>query len=350
MWRKSLLLAALLVVIGNIFGCSALPSTSSDTDNSTGNSVGGTETGNAEDTTTLKALAISDSIDAIAVALKTAVSQGRLLLTNTSSLCANDVGASETITCDDTTHTANIIADFASGCEIGTAFTITGKRYNNWINMGDTSCSSPTGRPYFTRAFRGAGARQILSTDEIPVSGECNTPQTADIVALPAGDILNITACATFDYANYASVDTLQSVEESLAIPFEHRVRENSSGDTVYDHQISTATPLDITLAKTDAQDFPTQLINTGIVTVVNNVSHFTVQNTFANVQYDLNTCKCQPVSGSVTSAVTDTRTGASLGTGTITFTAATTGTCDTYDATFDGESITLTLESCGGT
>lgn len=307
-------------------------------------SLGGTETGNTEDKV---ALAMGDSVDSVLVALRVAVGQGELSLTaSAGGTCAD---STQTISCSNTTNLASIAESFDEGCTFSSGLMIAGKRYTSWANMAEGSCPAEDERPYFSAAFRGTGAREIISTDVIPDSVTCNTPATAEVVTFSTGDTLAITACAEFDYSNYQEVDTVQSVLQELTLGYERRLRLNADGTTLYDHSISTPTALEINLAKDSADDYPTQTISSGVVTIANSTDQITTTAVFSDVKYDLNTCRCYPVSGTMTLSATESTTGESLGTGSITFTAATTGTCTSYDAVFNGANITLSLGSCGG-
>jgi hypothetical protein len=182
-------------------------------------SLGGTETGNAED----KAPDITGGIDVVSLALRSAISQGQVTFAATASSCATAV---ETVTCSDTTFDSTIIDDFDGGCSLGNDVTLAGKRYYSWTNMGELSCSyvdDVAGRPYFSRATRGDGAHLVVSTDVIPDSQMCDSPQASDVYTLASGDLLTVTACAEFDFSDFGDVSaTLQTVTETLTIAQEN--------------------------------------------------------------------------------------------------------------------------------
>ncbi|GEM_PF-2535409 len=335
-----------------------------------GSTTGGTETGNAGPETV--APAMGNSIDAVSdLGADNASFTAQLFLrnpphafsfarlwsnmgaayavTDSSGCTESDANVTTTIDCNDTTHSSRIAQDFgSSGCDAGNNITVTGAKYTQWNNMGNTSCVSSSTRPRFFEAVRGSGATQILSTS--PITGtSCDTPSTSIARHFSDGATLSIARCVALAYTNFSSSATARTLTETLNIGSENRIRVASDGTTQYSHSISTPTPLSITMTKTTAQDFPVRTISAGSVRLVHNLAAFTVTSTFTDVKYDYNVCRCQPISGSMAVAVVDNRTGATLGTGTITFTAETTGTCDSLTATYKGAAVTPTVGSCRG-
>ncbi len=334
-----------------------------------GGGIGGTETGNPS--TEGVNHAIANSVDSVStnlssegnglVALHVQKPSIRFYLTKflnpiniayaqlgTGGCSDTDPNISVTITCSDTNHEASIIKGFKSGCDAGNGIIITGKHYNSWFNMGNDSCSS-SGRPKFIQAIQGLGAKQIISTDSIPPNGSCETPMTADIRHFPDGGQLQIIGWAEMDYSNFQSSPSINSVTEKLTIEKTSRIRLNSDGSKLYDHSIFTKTPLSIDLEKKSNQALPTRKIISGEVDTKHNLAKYTVHSVFSNVQYDYNICECHPVSGSVHISVTDDKTGNEIGTGSITFTAITSGICNSFEATYAGQPINLPLGTCHG-
>src|SRR5262249_18375126 len=124
-----------------------------------------------------------------------------------------------TVTCDDTNHTSTTIKDFSGGCDSGGGFTVEGKSYISWFNMGPNSCPAPNPHPLFINAVQGSGTRQIRSTDVIPATGDCDTPQASVDFAFDDGAQLEITQCGILDYLNFTPTGPgSNTVTETLSL------------------------------------------------------------------------------------------------------------------------------------
>lgn len=333
------------------------------------NSTGGTETGNP--TTDGVNLAIANSLDSVSSQLQSDSNTLALLSSRrptgsdylvqmltpirlayadlgTGSCSDSDPAVTVTIDCDEEDHAATMIKDFGSGCAAESGVTITGKRYTTWLNMGEGACVSRTRRPRFYRAIQGAGARQIVATDTITASGSCLNPSTAVTRRFSDGGELQIAGCGEIDYSNIQTTSSGSSATEAMTLS-ENRIRLKPNGDTLFDHTISTPTPMTITISRDISRNFPTRTIASGEIEVSHNLARYTVRSRFEDVQYDYNVCECHPVSGTITVSVTDDTTGTSLGSGRVTFTQTETGNCNSLDATYDGARVSLPLGNCRG-
>ncbi len=321
-------------------------------------STGGTETGNASSSDSVS-LAISNSVDAVSSSLSSDASALSALAVEESSVnagfkeltkCSDDDPEVEVeIECDDTAKTATIIRNFGSGCDAGSGIIVTGKQYVSWLNMGNSACSNGTSRPRLFKATQGTGAKQIISTDTVSNTNTCGTPLTAVTRTFLGGGELNIIGCHELDYSNFQTSSSGDTVTETLTINNESRIRLKTNGSKLFDHTISSPTPLTIDLEKAKGDTLPTRKVTAGEVDVSHNLAKYTVHSIYQNVQYDYRVCPCHPISGSINVTVTDNTSGSTLGTGSITFTETTTGSCDTADATYQGTSVTLSLGSCRG-
>lgn len=325
-------------------------------------STGGTETGNPSDTV---GLAMGNSMDAVSSVLSTdtnaltaltleededeniQVSQMSPVSALTS--CDSDDGLSVSISCSESNHTASIVRDFGSGCEASSGVSVIGAFHNSWFNMGSGACTSSSNRPKIFKAVQGSGAKQVISTGTVPSSGFCETPTTSATRIFSSGGSLQIKGCKLLEYSNYQSSSGTESVTEAVTLSNESRIRLRANGSTVYNHTISTPTPLFFQISKRSGRTSPLRTLSAGTVQVLHNLSGYTVTSSFSNLQYDYNTCRCHPISGSVAVTVTDTQTFQVLGTGSIVFTQTTTGTCDSVTATYQGSSVDLSLGSCRG-
>ncbi len=321
------------------------------------NSTGGTETGNPSDSV---ALAMSDGIDVLSGSLGSdAQTLSALTLEGSGSHSQNpvgdlsaltscdDSGLSTDIACQEENHQASIIRHFGTGCDASDGVTVTGTSYAAWFDLGEAACQNSAQRPNLFSAVQGTGTRQILSTG--PVSSRtCTLPTSSFVILTSASGNTRIRSCRTSDYSGYASSSGTQSFTESLSIN-ENRVRFTRNQDVLFNHTISTSSPLVFAVSKTQSATYPTRTLASGTLRVVHNVAGYTVTHTFTDLRYNYATCRCHPVSGRVDVAVTNTTTGASVGTGVITFTQTTTGQCDTTTATYNDESVTLSLGTCSG-
>lgn len=327
-------------------------------------STGGTETGNPN--TDVVSVAMLSSLDVVSSTLASgsttstaalsleALNEGpdneeisALSLPLSSGGCSeSDSNVQITTTCSESSHTASIIKDL-NDCEGGSNSIVSGTLYTSWYQMGTGSCSSATKRPRFSKAIQGTGARQIISTDALPSDQTCGTPKTPLIRKFIGGTELRETGCRILDYSNFSSAT--ESMTETLTLENINRVKLRSSGAKAFDHTISTPTPLVTTLNIPSSKAIPKRTIQSGEVDVSHNLANFTVHHIYQNVIYDYSVCDCQPIDGSIGVTVTDNKTGSTLGSGTITFTESTTGTCNSVTATYQGQSLSLNLGSCRG-
>lgn len=256
----------------------------------------------------------------------------------------SDPDVTLTVVCSDTDHTATILRDFGAGCNVGDDIIVTGKEYIGWTNMGSPACGEGNTRPNFWTAVQGASAKQLLSTDP----NSPTSPVEAVTRTFSNGSFLKVVGRIIADYSNYQSSGNTQTVEGSVTLPGTSRIKYQSDGVTkIYDHTISTVTPLSIHLENTSGQA-PIRTVVSGEVAVSHNLAEFTVHNTPQNIKYDYNQCECHPVSGVLLLSVTDNNTQEEIGSGSVTFTAEQTGTCDTIDVNYQGRSIRIpTLERC---
>lgn len=316
-----------------------------------GSLTGGTETGNAA----LDAVdnAVTSGVEALSTALGEDPVAGLAALSEAalaSRGCSDeDASTRVTIVCSESTHTATIVKDFERGCRAGDEVVVTGRQHLSWLNMGEGACSRPNKRPRFFKAIQGNGARQVISTGPVPENGFCDSPREALIRNFSSGARLLVTGCKEIGYSNYQSTNTSQSVQERVVIPGEGRIHYKADGSKLFDHTISTPTPLLIEVAKQEEQKFPVRKIASGEISVVHNIARYTVRGIYTDVKYDYNTCPCHPVSGTIQITATDHVTGKGLGTGVVLFKAESTGVCDSYEATFAGQAVTLSLGTCRG-
>lgn len=341
-WKSLAVFAALLPAL-HLAGCL------SSTDE------GGTETGNP--TLENLSLAISDSIDPVSTGLfvdssdQEAVSVEQNLAKNQSSSGCSDTDPIVQVTavCSDSDHTASLAKSFGTGCDAGGGTAVTGTKYLSWFNMGDDSCPSTSSRPRFFKYIQGIGSKEIISTDQVPPGGSCGTPSTAATRLFPAGGQMQITSCTELSYSDFESSSEGFSVTEGMDIASERRLHLLADGSTASDHLISTPIPLTIRLTGTFGVTYPVRDIVSGETSVRNNADQYTVRSVFENLRYDPNVCSCHPISGTVSVTVTDNQTGAALGSGSVVFDAEQAGTCDSVQASYQGEAVSLSLGTCQG-
>jgi len=327
-----------------------------------GGATGGTETGNA--TPSGVGYAVGDSIDTVTgmldsdpdfdtVASLPWQSLPRATAKKHFSFFPSAMAAPACVieaTCDDTNHTSTFIKDFSAGCDTGDGFTVEGKRYISWFDMGPNACTGPTAKPLFLNAIQGDGAHQIHSTDVIPASGTCGTPQTSIDYNFDDGARLEITQCGLLEYLNFVSTGPGEStVTEALSLPFAHRVFLRPNGSKLYDHSLSTPAALQVDLIKDPSQNRPNKTIHSGTVRVVHNIAQFSVDTDYQEVVWDYNQCLCYPVSGTIQFSATNLVTGQSLGSGSLTFDKDSTGSCRIAQANFQGQNLNILLHSCRG-
>ena len=326
--------------------------------------TGGTETGNPTDSV---ALAIGTSIDTLSSsvsadpgtlsALTLSSSEVAALRgsndssddDSTSRSCDTDDDIDVSIACDESGHDASITRNFGTGCSAARGVTLTGGYYATWANMGSTACGNSVSRPRLFEAVRGSGAYQTIATGS-NASSTCDTLPTSAVTQTYAGGAqMRIRSCRRFDYSGYSSSGGTESFQESMRISQESRVRYRTDGQSLFSHRISTPSPLIFSVSKSSVRILPIKRLNSGVVSVEHLSAGYTVTNTFSNLEYDYEVCRCHPISGSVAISVTDTTTGESIGSGTLTFTETTTGQCNTNTATYNGETVTVTLGACRG-
>ncbi|MFO1462855.1 MAG: hypothetical protein U1F66_03695 [bacterium] len=327
-----------------------------------GGATGGTETGNA--TPDGIASAVGDSIDTVSgllnsepdfdsVAGLSFEKPACLAVRRRFSLLPSAIAAPPcvvTATCDETTHTAIFIKDFSLGCDTGDGFTVEGKRYISWFNMGAGACSGPNAKPLFLNAIQGDGARQIRSTDAIPDTGACDMPVTPIAYAFDDGARLEITQCSTLEYANFNSPAPGEgTVRETFELSSSRRVFLRPNGSKLYDHSLLTPSPVVADLVKLPTQNRPNKTIHEGVVRVVHNLAQFSVDTQYQEVVWDYNECRCYPVSGTLTFTVTNLVTGQTQGSGSLTFDKDATGSCRVAQATFGGQTLNIPLHACRG-
>jgi hypothetical protein len=99
---------------------------------------------------------------------------------------------------------------------------------------------------------------------------------------------------------------TKSATGRSIEILGIHYVAEKSATDStkLWDHTVSSASPVDVKI-ETDG----TRLVS-GTVIVQHNLAKFTAKAELADVAFDALKCGCLPISGSVTTTLTGSRTG----------------------------------------
>ncbi len=327
-----------------------------------GGATGGTETGNA--TPSGVGYAVGDSIDTVSGMLNSdpdfdtvaALPWEKLPQRTVKphfSLFRSAYAAPACVveaTCDDVAHTSTFIKDFSNGCDTGDGFTVDGKRYISWFDMGPNSCTGPTAKPIFLNAIQGDGARQLHSTDVIAATGTCGIPQTAIDYDFDDGARLDITQCGEIDYLDFvATGPSAGTVTEQVSLPFAHRVFLRPNGTTLYDHSLSTPEALQVDLIKVPTQNRPNKTIHSGTVRVVHNIAQFSVDTEYQEVVWDYNQCRCYPVSGTIQITATNLVTGQTQGSGSLTFDKDSTGSCRIAQANFQGQSLNILLHACRG-
>ncbi|MBI4212634.1 MAG: hypothetical protein HY540_08355 [Deltaproteobacteria bacterium] len=253
------------------------------------------------------------------------------------------------IACDDASHELKATIDFGAGCRVGNHFNVTGGLHFLWTKMGSPACVfGETERPDFWTAVQGDGSLLFVSTDELPNDGTCGSPKTAITRHFGvAGVRLEVIGCQELAYSDYTADEGAQSVTEILTIPSISRIRYKPHGDKLFDHTVTSPKPLKILVVKDEAKVFPTRLIQEGQIDVSHNVADYTVHTVYHDVQFDRNLCLCYPISGTIEVTATDNISGATRGSGEITFTQTVTGECGSHEATFSGEAIQLPLSLC---
>ena len=343
---KSVVIVSGLFFMMGLAACNAV-----DTSN-TGNITGSTESTETTSSDTSVANAAASGINSANQTLQTSnlglstSTAAALDLNQNGELrlsrgCKDNDDVTVTISCDDTNHTASIIRDFGQeGCKLDDNETKGGQELHQWTNMGNSSCSSRTGRPEFWSAVQGqpgANADLLVSTD--PDSPK--SPKTPLVHTYKNGNFVNMVGYSTVDYSNF-QVGTGNSVDSTLNIPGTSRIAYKKDGVTkVFDHTISTtpSDPMKMTLEK-DKDKAPIRTIHSGELNVSHNLAKFTVSEDFTEVKYDYNECECHPVSGTIAIKVTDNTTSRQIGSGTLTFTGSTTGECGSVNVTYEGRSI----------
>ncbi|GEM_PF-2621413 len=227
---------------------------------------------------------------------------------------------------------------------------VSGAVYLSWSGMGTPACDNGSVQhPRFWVAVQGApvdAAVRVMSTDP----DHPTNPVAAIVRTNGHGGTLQEIGSQTTSFSDYALTGSTQSVNGVLDIPAMSRIRYQADGTTkIFDHTISTPTPLHFTLQASDRENGkPVRTVTSGELDVSHNLAQFTVHSIFDHVKWDYEACDCAPVAGTITLAVTSNDTKKTVGTGTITFTAATTGECGSSDVTYNGATIKLpTPERC---
>ncbi len=150
-------------------------------------------------------------------------------------------------------------------------------------------------------------ARMAEVTSIVRTVGSHTTRTAADGVVLnidtttPSGYDTQITPQVSGGTATIKSASG-----RALDIKGIHYVAQKSATDPtkLWDHSVSTAAPIAVTFEQDGSR------LVSGVVVVEHNLAKFTARAELADVAYDFAKCGCLPISGSITTTLTGSRTG----------------------------------------
>jgi len=187
-------------------------------------------------------------------------------------------------------------------------YTATGSVLFHWSNLTTgTDINKIQSTTKIEQAFYNKELTNYLSDAVISVEGTGTTLLSDN--TLTGGTLSNLPVAHTIEFISVSP----PNIEYNLIISLEHI--KTRSGNTIFDHKVTTVTALDIVTDLT-AQ---TRKIKSGELEVEHVISGFTVDIVYSDVVYSIGDPR--PVSGTLTVTVTGSRTGG----GTITFDGTTT-------------------------
>jgi len=146
-----------------------------------------------------------------------------------------------------------------------------------------------------------------LSGMGLPTSGSVTRTTTNFTRSNPDGSIVAVSSAAFTNYAGTAIgggvTTTFGAGSRSLSINGIHRVRTSALGRTVFDHSVSTTSPLIVTGTRLGGN----RTISSGTVKVDHNLAKFSSTASLAGLSW--NSSCCHPISGVVTFALTGSST-----------------------------------------
>ncbi len=222
--------------------------------------------------------------------------------------------------CNSTAGTKTVISNFA-GCTAG--------RSDEFIFEGQVTLTFDSN----------ATCNTWLSGSGLPTSGSLTRTTTNFARVNPNGSTVTVSSA---NHSNYTGavigggiVTTFGATTRSLTIAGLHRVRTSSAGLLIFDHSVTTTSPI----VASGTRLAGNRVISGGTVKVDHNRAKFSSLANLSGLTW--NSSCCHPISGSVTFSLTGAETGS------IQVDYAS-GTCGQAIVTKNGESLgTVDLPSC---